>query len=238
MPDRKPFASIDDFRDAHRTSETPTIDGAHVRAAFDTEIKAEGDGRSLTFVISTASVDRMGDSIAVDGWKLDAFRKNPVVLWAHDAGSLPVARAEKVWIEGGRLMATAEFTPAGMARFNDTVFDMLKAGFLNATSVGFSPLKYAFTDDPQRRFGIDFLEQELLEFSVVAIPANSEALIQGRAAGIDTAPLAEWCEAALKRLGKAVIATERLAAIERAATNARLAAKRNREMDLIRARAV
>jgi hypothetical protein len=46
--------------------------------------------------------------------------------------------------------------------------------FLNATSVGFVPLKYAFTDDPQRRYGVDFLEQELLEFSVCQpIPANS-----------------------------------------------------------------
>lgn len=236
MPDRQPFASIDDFRAAAKASAEPIAE-PHVRASFDTEIKAEGDSRSLTFTISTASVDRVGDTIALDGWKLDTFRKNPVVLWAHDASSLPVAKADKVWIEGGKLMAQAEFTPPGMARFNDAVFDMLKLGFLNATSVGFSPLKYAFTDDPQRRFGIDFLEQELLEFSVVPVPANAEALIQGRAAGIDVAPVAEWCEAALKRLGKAVITTERMAAIERAATNARLATKRNRELDLIRVRA-
>jgi HK97 family phage prohead protease len=180
MPDRKPFASIDEFREA--TEGVRHID-ASIRASFDTEIKAEGDSRSLTFIISTASVDRMGDTIAVDGWKLDAFRKNPVVLWAHDSTSLPVAKATKVWIEQGRLMANAEFTPSGIARFNDTVFDMLKAGFLNATSVGFAPLKYAFTDDPQRRFGIDFMEQELLEFSVVPVPANAEALIQARSAG-------------------------------------------------------
>jgi hypothetical protein len=56
------------------------------------------------------------------------------------------------------------------------------------------PLKYAFTDDPQRRFGIDFLEQELLEFSwCVPVPANAEALVEGRAAGIDqVAPLLDW----------------------------------------------
>lgn len=234
MAERAPFASIDEFRQAAQASQTP-IEAPRIRASFDTEIKA-GDGRNLTFVISTASVDRMGDTIAVDGWKLDGFRRNPVVLWAHDAGSLPVAKATKVWIEGGRLMADAEFTPSGMARFNDTVFDMLKGGFLSATSVGFAPLKYAFTDDPQRRFGIDFLEQELLEFSVVPVPANAEALIQGRSAGIDVAPVVAWCEAALRTLGKAVIPTDRLTAIERAAKQARLAGKRARELDLLKVR--
>jgi HK97 family phage prohead protease len=117
-----------------------------------------------------------------------------VVLWAHDSTSLPVAKAPKLWTEKSKLKADAEFTPKGMARFNDTVFDMLKGGFLNATSVGFAPLKYAFTDDPQRKYGIDFIEQELLEFSVVPVPANSEALVESRAAGIDLDPMFDWAE--------------------------------------------
>lgn len=233
MPDRKTFASIDEFRNA---AEGLRHLDANVRASFDTEIKAEGDSRTLTFVISTPSVDRMGDTIAVEGWKLDQFRKNPVVLWAHDSGSLPVAKASKVWIESGRLMATAEFTPSGMARFNDTVFDMLKAGFLNATSVGFAPLKYAFTDDPQRRYGIDFLEQELLEFSVVPVPANAEALVQARSAGIDIAPVREWIEKVLRREGKGIVSLDRLDAVERAAKQKRLADKRQRETDLYKRR--
>jgi HK97 family phage prohead protease len=193
------FASIDAFRAAAR--EKPEIADARVRASFDTEVKA-GDGeRSLTFTISTASVDRMGDTIAVNGWQLDQFRKNPVVLWAHDSSSLPVAKAPKIWIEADKLKANAEFTPKGMAKFNDTVFEMYKGGFLSATSVGFAPMKYAFTEDPQRRHGIDFLEQELLEFSAVPVPANAEALIEGRSAGIDIAPVLDWCELAIKRAG-------------------------------------
>lgn len=236
MPDRRPFASIEEFRAAARGAEKPLAE-ARVRASFDTEIKAEGDSRTLTFIISTGSVDRMGDTIAVDGWKLDAFRKNPVVLWAHDSSSLPVGKATKIWTEQGRLMATAEFTPVGALRFNDAIFDMLKGGFLNATSVGFSPLKYAFTDDPQRRYGIDFLEQELLEFSVVAVPANAEALVQARSAGIDIAPVREWIERVLRRDGQAVIPLERLDKIERAAKNARLADRRKRDLELMRAKA-
>lgn len=204
MAKPKLFNSIDEFRKAHGKdpAQAAPIADANVRGSFDTVvIKAEGDSRTITFTISTASVDRMGDTIRVDGWKLDAFRKNPVVLWAHDAGSLPVAKAPKVWVEDGKLKAEAEFTPAGMARFNDTVFEMYQQGFLSATSVGFNPLKYAFTDDPQRRYGIDFLEQELLEFSAVPVPANPEALIEGKAVGIDITPILDWCENAIRRAG-------------------------------------
>ena len=209
MPDRVLFGSIDEFRAAAR-NEASRPAAAHVRASFDTEIaKAEGDSRVMTFAISTPSVDRMGDTIAINGWKLANYRKNPVVLWAHDASSLPVARATKVWIEDDRLMAEAEFTPPGMARFNDTVFDMLKGGYLNATSVGFAPIEYAFMDT-----GIAFKTQELLEFSIVPVPANAEALIAAKSAGIDVAPMIEMHKASLERVGLAVLPRARLDAIE------------------------
>ena len=201
MREPKHYGSIDEFRQAALESETgdnSKID-SKIRASFDTEVKADGEGRTLTFTISTSSVDRMGDTIKVDGWKLEQYRKNPVVLWAHDANLLPVAKSNHVWTEGQKLKSVAEFTPAGMAKFNDVVFEMYKAGFLSATSVGFAPLKYAFTDDPQRRYGIDFLEQELLEFSAVPVPANGEALIEGKSAGIDIAPLLDWSEDQIKR---------------------------------------
>lgn len=171
------------------------------RRDYTATIKAgEGASRSMTFTISTAAVDRMGDTVAVEGWKLENYRKNPVVLWAHDSSSLPVAKAPRVWIEDGALKAEAEFTPAGMARFNDTVFDMLKGGFLNAVSVGFQPLKWQWTEAPDRKFGIDFAEQELLEFSIVPVPANAEALVEARAAGIDVAPLRDWAERTIKAI--------------------------------------
>lgn len=189
------YPSIDAFRAAGKDAGKVEGDAA-VRASFDTEIKASEDegSRSVGFTISTDSVDRMGDTIDQAGWQLEAYRKNPVVLWAHDSSSLPVGKAPKIWLEKSKLKADAEFTPKGMARFNDTVFDMVKGGFLNATSVGFAPLKYAFVDDPNRKWGIDFMEQELLEFSIVPVPANAEALVEGKAAGIEVDLLLDWAE--------------------------------------------
>jgi HK97 family phage prohead protease len=158
-------------------------ESALIRRGLETEIRAaENAERAFDFVISTQSVDRYGDTIDQAGWKLEAYRKNPVVLWMHDNTLLPVARARNIRIEEGKLKATAVFTPESVEPFNDKVFALLGGGFLSATSVGFIPLKYNFVDDPSRRFGIDFLEQELIEFSIVTVPANAEALIEGRSA--------------------------------------------------------
>jgi len=166
---------------------------AVVRTAFTVEKAIDEDRRTVDFTISTDSLDRHGDRVMQDGWKLEQFRKNPVVLWAHDYEMLPVGKAKNVRVEDGKLKATAEFTPLGLVKFNDIVFDLLKGGFLNATSVGFSPRKWVWAEADDRRFGIDFQECDLLEFSIVPIPANPDALIEGRAAGtIDDSAVQEW----------------------------------------------
>jgi HK97 family phage prohead protease len=179
---RKLIIGSRDFERRKLKEFAETGDEPVLQRHFTAEVRAvEGDDRSLDFIISTAAVDRYGDTVAVDGWKLVNFRKNPVVLWMHDNSMLPVAKAANVRIEDGVLKSRATFTEAGLVRYNDIVLQLLKTGFLTAVSVGFIPLKYNFVDDPARRFGIDFLEQELLEFSIVTVPANPEALVEGRA---------------------------------------------------------
>lgn len=213
-----------EFRDKAKAG-TP-ID-AGMRKSFVAEIKAPADAtRTIDFVISTASVDRMGDTIAVDGWQLANYRKNPVVLWAHDPSMLPVAKASNIRVEDGKLKATAEFMPREISGFSDAVFQAIKSGFLNAVSVGFDPIKYAFSEDNSRSMGVDFLQQELLEFSVVPIPANAEALVEARAAGIDVGPIQEWAEGIIKGLGLATIEAERLKSILGLPEEFRAAAKK------------
>jgi len=182
-----------EFREAARAQKTPT--DARLRKAFIAEVKTPEDGsRKLDFVISTAAVDRSGDTVAVNGWQLENYRKNPVVLWAHDPTILPVAKASNIRVDGGKLKATAEFATRDISGLADAVFQSLKQGFLSAVSVGFAPLKYAFSEEDGRSFGIDFLQQELLEFSVVPIPANAEALIESRSAGVDVRQFQDWAQ--------------------------------------------
>jgi HK97 family phage prohead protease len=154
-----------------------------------------GELRALRFTISTESVDREQDVISIAGWDLANFKRNPVVLWGHDAALLPIGRAFDVAIEGGALKASIEFipfdTPEGGA-FAESVYRLARAGFIAATSVGFRPLKWDYTRDASRGAddwfpGIDFQEQELVELSVVTVPANPEALMDAPAPGEGTA---------------------------------------------------
>jgi HK97 family phage prohead protease len=155
----------------------------------------ESEERAIIFTISTGVVDRDNDTINPTGWKLDNYLKNPVVLWAHDYDGLPVARALAVWVEGGRLKSRAQFTPRDLYPFGYMVYQLYREGYLRAVSVGFNPLKWQFNEE--RKFGVDFMEQELLEYSCVPVPANPEALVEARARGIDLAPLKEWAERVL-----------------------------------------
>ena len=143
----------------------------------------------IDFVISTPTLDREDDVLMVDGWEIDNYMRNPVVLWAHDYGRPPVARSEKVWVEDEKLISRDRFTPQEINPFGHMVYQMVKGGFLRATSVGFRPLEYFFNDEHK---GYDFLKSELMEHSIVPVPANPEALVAASAAGIDTSPLIEW----------------------------------------------
>jgi HK97 family phage prohead protease len=142
--------------------------------------------RSLRFTISTGCCDRENDMISVAGWDLANFTRNPVVLWGHDTSLLPIGRAFDVGLDGDALKASVEFIPADLPEggaFAESVYRLAQEGFLHATSVGFRPTKWDFTTDPARGAddwfpGIDFQAQELVEFSVVTVPANPEALIE------------------------------------------------------------
>ncbi len=157
-----------------------------IRLKTKTEIKlSHEDDRTVDFTISTAAKDRDGDTIDPKGWILTNFLKNPVVLFGHDNRSLPIGRAENIRVEGGALKASVKFASADMNPLAESVFQMVKAGFLNATSVGFSPVEFESADD-----GMKFIKQELLEFSIVPIPSNPEALVTAK--GLDLSPVKDW----------------------------------------------
>lgn len=186
------YLSDDKFRELARDNKA---DDAALRKQFIAEVKVQNDdSRELLFTVSTQSVDRQGDSIAIDGWRLDAYRKNPVVLWAHSYNGFPIARSSKIWIEDGKLKSIAAFVPennSAVGRQAQGIYELYKGGFLSATSVGFMPIKWAWTEDTNRKYGIDFEEQELLEYSAVPVPANAEALIESRGMA-NVNPVIEW----------------------------------------------
>jgi len=134
-------------------------------------------GRLHQFTISTGSLDREGDTIAPAGWDIAGYLKNPVVLWAHDSRQLPIGTATNVWREGNALKAKMYFANTPVAQ---QIEQLLDDRVLRATSVGFAPKTFAFSTS-----GINFFEQELLEFSVVPVPANADALLEATTSAKD-----------------------------------------------------
>jgi HK97 family phage prohead protease len=208
------FLSAEQFREAAKAG---PVEDANLHRSFVADVKAaDAGGRKLDFVISTDVVDRMGDTISVDGWQLANYRANPQVLWAHDSSLPPIARGVNVRVEDGKLKATAEFVPAdnpAVGAFAEGIYQLYLGGFLRAVSVGFNPVKYAFSDEPGRSWGVDFLTQELLEFSACPIPANPEALMEARSMGIDITPIRDWAVKLLAGENLSLIDATRLAAI-------------------------
>src|SRR5436309_4602451 len=157
------------------------------KALFPMTAKALG-ARQVETVISTGSTDREGDTIAVDGWDLAAYRKNPVILWSHNPHEPPIARSIEIGVVGGVLRSVDEFPPEGTYPLADVVHNLVKSGFIGAKSVGFRPVRWAFND----KNGVDYFEQELLEHSYVSIPANAEALVTAKSKGCDRGALDRW----------------------------------------------
>jgi len=167
-----------------------------LRKEFVSEVEAGEDDRTIKFVISTGDPDREKDIISPDGWNTSNYLKNPVVLFAHDYGSLPVARATNVKLENGNLVAEAEFADAALNPMAEQVYQMLREGFLRGASVGFRPLDFTYNE---QRGGVDFTQQELLEFSVVPVPANPGALMSASAEA-NAATLKQWATKTLELL--------------------------------------
>lgn len=155
------------------------------------EIKVSGDN-TISFIISDGSIDRDHDTINVNGWNLTNYVKNPVVLWAHDHRSAPIAKGSNIEVLDDQLLADATFVTEDVMKFADMIFKLYKGGFMNAVSVGFMPDERVWSED---QGGIKFLTQELLEFSAVPVPANANALQIARSTGgIDIGPLKSWAE--------------------------------------------
>ena len=133
----------------------------------------------LSFIASTDRPDRYGDVINQRGWELESYERNPIILLNHEHNSLPIGKG-KVRIAPEGLIIDVEFDMEDERAAE--IAGKVERGFLNAVSVGFTPLKAqsranlpkdhsAYSEEG----GSYFDKAELLEVSIVTIPANSDA---------------------------------------------------------------
>jgi len=212
--------NVDEVRAALRSIGAPEAD---VEKALD---GVEAGDVVATYTMSTDVVDRPGDRILQDGWELDEYRANPVMLFAHDSYQPAIGMALGVYLQRGTLRGTFKFTPESVYPFGATIGRLVKGGFMKAGSVGFSPIDAEIAKDrvdPENPMHdwfppIDFKRQKLLEFSAVPIPANPEALVDARGLPSgDVRAVREWAERCLAGEGGKTLSLPR-AMVERLAS--------------------
>lgn len=133
---------------------------------------AKAAGGELDFVLSDDTKDRYGDVIQAEGWDLRSFKRNPIALFNHNS-DFPIGSWENVRVEGNRLIGRLKLAASGTSERIDELIRLVEQGILRAVSVGFKPLE---TEKLGTGPGLRFLKQELLETSLVSVPANPSAV--------------------------------------------------------------
>lgn len=128
------------------------------------------------FILSTPTRDSYGDVVKAP-WNLTRFKANPIALWMHDA-ERPIGRWENVRMDGDNLVGTLVLAARGTCDEIDELWSLIEQGILKAVSVGFRPGKAEPIDPKNPWDGYVLSDNELIECSLVSIPANAEALLR------------------------------------------------------------
>ena len=149
-------------------------------------------GAPNEFVMSDGSVDRMGDVVDPAGWDLKNFKAHPIALLNHDRDQI-IGKWVNVKSDGKQLRGTLELADEGTSPLVDNVRKLVAQNILRAVSVGFRPIEQQPLDkNASEMFGpFKFTKSELLECSLVAVPANPHALSTAKSLGIANDFMAE-----------------------------------------------
>ena len=151
------------------------------------------DARTAEFVISDASIDRHGTILSIDGWELANFGANGIVGYQHEVYASWEGKSDPdqvigkgtVFIEGTQLIGKIEFEPEAINPLAEKILQKVDFGTLKATSVGFMPLEPGMFKDievaghdgeKETKSIFHYGRRDLLEFSIVTIPSNANAL--------------------------------------------------------------
>lgn len=125
---------------------------------------------TIVHYISTNTVDRYNEVMNPAGMDANNYQKNPVVLFAHNSYSFPIAK--NLWLktdDKGVLAKTQFDKNSEVAR---EVFRLFNEGFLSTWSIGYIP-----KENPKLIGDVVYIDKwELLEYSAVPVPANPDAL--------------------------------------------------------------
>lgn len=175
---------------------------------FTAQVKGiDTEGKRVTGVLaSSGSLDRDEEIILPEAWRLEAFKRNPIFLFAHASRSADpqniLGRVENVEKTTAGLVADfaydTDINPKAAM-----VFAQVQRGTLRAFSVGFVPRAWVTERSPREHLDalpeharkaletgkayVVYTNVELIEISQVPVPSNPDAMI----ASVKAARLAE-----------------------------------------------
>jgi len=144
---------------------------------------ATTEEKGMEFILSDATPDRFGDIVDPKGWDFKSFTRNPIALFNHDPNFI-VGSWKGLRVHDEALRGHLTLAPKGTSARIDEIRSLVEAGILKAVSVGFKPVESKPREDgrqPHQRGPFDmggmiYTKSELVETSLVSIPANPNAL--------------------------------------------------------------
>jgi len=143
--------------------------------------KVDTEKREFSATITDSSVDRDKEVLLPDGMNISEFKKNGIILFNHDK-NLPLGTVLSLRRKGESWVAKGKLAEQGTSPEIDSVWSLVSQGILKAISIGFvnqegrQPTKLDI-----KKFGknVNYVisKFELIEFSIVAVGSNPNALI-------------------------------------------------------------
>lgn len=199
-------------REAHEKGGNVELTRKHLKFKMDDVIEGADGMVRFSGYANVATVDRTGDVIPPDAWRkaINGFMDyGPILYFMHDWG-MPIGRItdakvtdQGLWVEGGieknESPDTGQPITHPLAQVLDYARMAVKKGLMQALSVG---IRVYETGEEKRRD--DYLGEErkvrvlkrveLLEISLVTIPASREAVIAAKHA-LNHSYGQEWADA-------------------------------------------
>ena len=149
-----------------------------VRSAYVDIVERRAlEGNLYRVTIAANERVRQPPELDFGGLSTEGYLRNPVVMWAHDisgrseSGGLPIGRTRELTRDSaGRLVADFEFLSEDA--FAQRVKNAWDKGFLRAASISWMPVEGGPSEGGQWRD----TKSDLLEWSIVAVPADPDAL--------------------------------------------------------------
>lgn len=179
-------ASADEVRAKRKQHVKDLSAGTAMLKGFKAPPSWNDDTRSAKFIMSSESVDRYRDIVVQSGIDTTAFEKNPQGLLFHNSRSWPIGLWSDITkVLSGRpkrLEGVLNFLPEGTDEDADRAARHVKAGSMRTVSIGFIPdweeVDFILDEDEDWTGGFRFNKCELIECSLVPVPAQPDALVK------------------------------------------------------------